>query len=179
MIKIKNIPNVITLIRVILSIVLLFIEPLSLLFYIIYILCGFSDVLDGFIARKFKITSLFGSKLDSVADITFFTVLIIIFIPIIELNSWLLVWIGIIVFLRIVLLAFVYKKYHTCAFLHTYANKLTGVTLFLFPLIYPMLSVVIILILATYSVIEEFIINIKSKKLMRDVKSIFVMKKLS
>ena len=48
----KNLANIITTTRLIGTIALLFTEPLSKAFYAIYIWCGFSDILDGFVARK-------------------------------------------------------------------------------------------------------------------------------
>lgn len=50
----KNIANYISVSRAIMSIMLLIPETFSIAFYIIYIYCGISDMLDGFIARKSK-----------------------------------------------------------------------------------------------------------------------------
>lgn len=47
-----QIPNILTVSRILLSGALLFMQPLSLPFFILYTLCGISDVLDGFFARK-------------------------------------------------------------------------------------------------------------------------------
>ena len=44
----KHIPNIISILRMALSIVLIFLPILSVPFYIVYVLSGFSDVLDGF-----------------------------------------------------------------------------------------------------------------------------------
>ncbi|MDS1003847.1 CDP-alcohol phosphatidyltransferase family protein [Clostridium sporogenes] len=48
----KNIPNLITMIRILGITVLVFIRPFSEIFFIIYLICGISDILDGMIARK-------------------------------------------------------------------------------------------------------------------------------
>ena len=64
----KYIPNVLSFSRIILSIVLFYLNPVRLPFILIYIICGITDMLDGFIARKINATSEFGAKLDSVAD---------------------------------------------------------------------------------------------------------------
>ena len=48
----KNIPNWITLTRILGTVALLAIKPFSGQFLIIYVLCGIGDVLDGMIARK-------------------------------------------------------------------------------------------------------------------------------
>ena len=65
--KLKNLPNSITVMRMVGTVSLLFTKPMSLCFYIVYTITGLTDVLDGFFARKFKVTSDFGAKLDSIA----------------------------------------------------------------------------------------------------------------
>ena len=64
--------NVITLMRIGLAISLLFIRKYSPLFLILYSICGFTDILDGYIARKTRTESKFGAKLDTIADLLFF-----------------------------------------------------------------------------------------------------------
>ena len=56
----KNLPNCISAVRILGTASLLFIEPLSDPFLIVYTLSGITDVLDGFIARKMKTTSELG-----------------------------------------------------------------------------------------------------------------------
>ena len=47
----KAIPNIISVGRIVLSIALLKVEPLSGVFWILYIGCGLSDMADGYIGR--------------------------------------------------------------------------------------------------------------------------------
>lgn len=49
-------------------------------FYILYMICGLSDVLDGIIARKTNTASSFGARLDTIADFIFVTVLLMFWI---------------------------------------------------------------------------------------------------
>ena len=74
---VKYIANAITSLRIIGSVVLLFFDVSSLPFYITYLLCGFSDMIDGTIARKTNAVTEFGSKLDTVADFVFVAVCLI------------------------------------------------------------------------------------------------------
>ena len=67
----KHIANILTGSRILGSILLLFFPAFSLGFYITYILCGFSDMIDGTIARKTNGISKFGSQLDTIADFVF------------------------------------------------------------------------------------------------------------
>ena len=70
----KHFANIITTLRIIASVVLLFFSFPSCEFYIIYLFCGLTDMIDGTIARKLHAVSSFGSKLDSVADFVFMLV---------------------------------------------------------------------------------------------------------
>ena len=88
---IKNVANILTSFRILGSILLLFFPVFSVPFYIIYLLCGFSDMIDGTIARKTNSTSEFGSKLDTAADLVFAAVSLIKFLPAIHIPGW--VWI--------------------------------------------------------------------------------------
>lgn len=171
----KYIPNIITCIRILLSIGLLCIDPLSLLFYLIYMACGASDFVDGFIARATKNTSKFGAALDSIADLIFITIMLYIFIPIISLPTSTIIWIFAIAAIRILSLLVGHVKYKAFASLHTYGNKATGLMLFIYPFIYEVFGITqIILFLASLSALEELIINIKAKELNVNIKSIFI-----
>lgn len=69
----KNVPNYITIFRLILVFVFIFlfgsdIDNKSLYCVITFFVAGISDVLDGFLARKFKIVSNFGKLMDPLAD---------------------------------------------------------------------------------------------------------------
>lgn len=180
MVIIKALPNIITISRIVFTILLLLSKPLSTIFFILYILCGISDVLDGYIARALKCNTKAGALLDSIADVIFTFSSLIIFIPIIKWSKWIIIWIMIIVLIRMLSLAIGYIKYRTLAFLHIYSNKAAGLLFFCFPFMAVLfnLNVIVLLICtaATLSAIEEMMINLKSKKLERDIKSIFLLK---
>ena len=65
----NNLANIITSIRLIGAYVLIAFNPNGKYFIWVYTLCGITDVLDGFVARKLHTESELGSKLDSVADL--------------------------------------------------------------------------------------------------------------
>lgn len=158
------------------SAILLFTVPMSGLFFLLYIICGASDILDGYIARKMNSASTFGAVLDSIADFLFTAVILFKLIMIIKLAFWMLIWLTLIVIIKITTLLIGFKKYHSFAFLHTYMNKITGALLFCFPLFYVALGIVptafMLLGTATIAAGEEFIINLTARKLNHDVKSI-------
>lgn len=176
-----NIPNLITASRILLSISLLFVEPQSILFFVIYAICGTTDILDGYIARRKKIATNLGSTLDSLADFIFICIMLIIYLPILKIPTWCMVCVAVISIIRLISVLIGFIKYKTFAFLHTYANKVTGILLFCFPLLYLIFGIAItcflLSIIAVISAIEELTINITSKKLSRDIKSLFSLEK--
>ena len=63
----KYIANIITSCRILLSGAMLLFPVFSYGFYITYVFCGISDMLDGVVARKTNNTDEFGAKLDPIA----------------------------------------------------------------------------------------------------------------
>ena len=132
---VKQIANVITSCRILCSFLLLIFDPFSTGFYITYILCGFSDMIDGGIARKTNSISKFGAKFDTIADLVFVAVSMIKLLPTIYVPKCLLVWIISIGVIKIfnIILGYIYNKMFIS--LHTRMNKIAGFLLFLMPLI--------------------------------------------
>ena len=80
--KLLTPPNICTMLRIVGTVGLLLIRPLTLPFYLLYTFCGITDVLDGTIARATNSTSEFGARLDSISDLIFYAVMIVKFFPI-------------------------------------------------------------------------------------------------
>ena len=97
----KHIANILTGCRIFGSILLLFFPAFSLEFYITYLLCGFSDMIDGKIARKTNSTSRFGSQLDTIADLTFVVISLFKLLPVIHIPGWLWIWGSVIAAIKI------------------------------------------------------------------------------
>ena len=155
----KHLANIITGLRIIGSVVLLFFDVPSLPFYITYLLCGFSDMIDGAIARKTNAVSSFGSKLDTVADIVFMVVCAVKLLPMIYLPIWVWMWIAVIALIKVtnIIWGFVRKK--QLVDYHAVLNKITGSLLFLLPFtlqfIEPMYSFAVVCMIATIAAIKE------------------------
>ena len=153
----KLLPNVISVLRVAGSVGLLFCDVAGWLFWTLYALCGISDMVDGPLARNLQAESKTGAVLDSVSDIIFVACCAIRLLPVLEIPTWLWIWAGVIVFIKIVnqlsALA-VCKQFY---FPHTWANKLTGLLLFLtVPTIFwSMISISIVAALATFAAVQE------------------------
>jgi CDP-diacylglycerol--glycerol-3-phosphate 3-phosphatidyltransferase len=173
----KNVANYITISRIVFSLALLFTTPLQSAFFVLYLLCGLSDFLDGYFARKFNTVSSLGSKLDTIADFIMFAVLIYLLYPILSLTKNFVIFLLIILIIKIMSILIVFIKYKTFFILHTYLSKTTGFLLFLFPysiiLFNSSAILYFICIIALLSALEELIIHIKSKFLNPNQKSIF------
>ena len=155
--KVASIPNIISALRILGAICLLLFHPGSVAFWVVYGLCGISDMLDGYLARKLHAESRTGAVLDSVADICFVACCAIRLIPVMQIPTWLWIWAGIIVAIKIVnqVSALVVCK-HFC-FPHTKANKLTGLLLFLFvpTVFWSIVPIAIVAGVATFAAIQE------------------------
>ena len=157
----KHIANIVTGCRFLGSLFLLFFSVFSLEFYIIYIICGFSDMIDGTIARKTNATTEFGSKIDTIADLAFITVSLIKILPSIIIPQWLWIWIIVIAIIKIsnIILGYVSKRCFVS--LHTTMNKITGLLLFLLPFTLSFIefkySSIIVCVTATFASIQELI----------------------
>jgi len=151
--------NIITIIRIICSIVLLFCPALSFSFYSVYVIAGFSDMIDGIIARKMNTVSEFGSRLDTLADFVLVVVCMIKLLPILDIEVWMYIWIGIIAIIKLINVIFGIKQQSRFIAIHSVMNKIAGGLLFVLPLTIGIInlrySIVVVCIVATIAAIEE------------------------
>ena len=155
----KHIANIITASRIVLSLPLLFLPLSSAWFYALYMLCGFTDMIDGTVARKTKSASEFGARLDTISDFVFMVVCAIKILPILHIPVWLWVWIALIALTKILNIALVFIAKKKLISVHSVLNKITGFALFLLPLtlnfVEAAYSVLAICVLATVAVAQE------------------------
>ena len=180
-IRIPQLPTVLTTSRIVFSAVLLFTRAFSLVFFLVYVWCGLSDILDGILARKLKKTSNFGAILDSVADIVFSVVLLIVLIRDLIWHVWMYLFVTLVVLLRLSTVLIGCLKFHAFVSLHTYANKAAGVSLFALPLLYLALGLPLatgtVGVVFSLAAIDELIILLRMKKLDRNIRGFFEQKK--
>lgn len=161
--------NLITSLRILCSLILLFCQVLSPEFYLFYSLAGFTDMIDGTIARKTKTVSEFGSRLDTIADFVFMVVALVKIIPVVTIELWLYIWISIIALIKIIniISGFVLEK--RLVAVHSIMNKVTGLFLFVIPLTLSFIefkhSAILVCALGTFAAIQEgHIIRSKRKE---------------
>ena len=150
-------PNIITLLRIVGSLGLLLCDVSGVMFWIIYALCGISDIVDGWLARKLKCVTKTGALLDSLADICFVACLCLLLLPILDLPQWLWLWTGVIVLIKVVNQISALVMYGHCCFPHTTANKATGFLLFIaVPMaFFTIIPITIVAAIATFAAVEK------------------------
>ena len=153
------IANVITIFRIAASIVLLFCPVFSPVFYTLYIAAGLSDMLDGFVARKTDTVSKLGARLDTIADFVFVVVCLIRLLPVMDIPTWLYVWIGVIALIKSINIVSGVVMRKRFVAVHTVMNKATGALLFALPLTVPLIELkytaFAVCAVATFAAIQE------------------------
>ena len=166
----KYIANIITGSRIIFSLPLLFIPLSSAWFYVFYFFCGFTDMIDGTIARKTESVSKFGARFDTIADFVFMFVCWVKMLPLMHIPIWLWGWIIIVALIKVFNIALVFIRKKKLISIHSILNKITGFTLFFFPLSLTFVennySVVTVCVLATIAVIQEIYFFAKGQEVL-------------
>lgn len=151
--------NCITGCRIVCSAAMLGFPALSPAFYLFYLIAGFTDMMDGAIARRTNTVSELGSRLDTAADCVFFAVCLVKLAPVMALPPWLWLWaagIGVLKVVNLLLLLLFHGNFST---VHSVLNKATGALLFLLPLTFtlvkPEYSVLFVCVAATMAAVQE------------------------
>lgn len=152
--------DLITISRIFLSILLLFLPFPSLPFLFLYVAGGLTDMLDGFVARATGTAGARGAKLDSLADGVFFLSSAIKIIPSLSILPFL--WAPVMIVLLVRVANLLHSFFKGREPLHTTADKITGFLLFLLPLslgLVPiMFSASAVTAVAFYAAIEETVL---------------------
>jgi CDP-diacylglycerol--glycerol-3-phosphate 3-phosphatidyltransferase len=175
---IRHLPNLLSLLRLVLSLPLVLMPPHSPVFYAIYIYCGLSDAIDGPLARRLGVDDATGALMDSLADFAFFLAILAILIRAfsVELAPW-LPGILIIVLFRATTLIVTTLRTGTPFFIHTLANKAAGVAVFLLPPLMALglraVAIIPVLAVCILSALEELVIACRAESLDPDRRSLF------
>lgn len=151
--------NVLTCCRILLSGVLIFFPAFSPVFYACYLAAGFSDMIDGTVARKLGTESALGAKLDTAADIVFFSASAVKILPAAAIPSGVWIWAGIVALIKLVNIISGFVLYKKFVSVHTAANKVTGFLLFLLPLTMSAISIkytaIVVCAVACFAAVQE------------------------
>ena len=161
----NNIPNIISVSRGVAALVMLFFPVFGIHFWILYCWCGFSDMIDGALARKINAAGKLGSMIDSLADLVFVICASIIILPSVGLPLWIWLWTAAIGLVKSVGIVIGSCRHRKLTIPHSISNRLTGFLLFCLPFAIAcfdiLIPAVIVCTVATFSLLED-ILNIKA-----------------
>lgn len=151
--------NALTICRIAFSIALLAPAAFSPMFFVLYVLAGLTDMLDGYVARKTRTESEFGAKLDSVADLVFVVASLVKVLPAVDVPAWLWIWVAAIALVKAANVASGFVMEKRLVMPHTTANKVAGFVVFLVPLAIPHAGVAVpasvACAVATFAAVQE------------------------
>ena len=162
--KAKHIPNALSILRIPVSLAMPLFGYFHMpTFFVCFVVAGLSDVFDGIIARKLKVQSAFGEKIDSIGDGVFITCLIFTAIVSIQLRITLVHWIiaGVLMVGRAFNMIFTWKKFRRVGFIHTRSTRWSAIPMYILVPIsvfmgqVPAIPLAVSLILTTIAQFEE------------------------
>lgn len=127
--------NILTGVRILCGILILCFPAFSGQYYFFYLLGGFTDAVDGTVARKTGEASDFGEKFDTAADFVFAAAVAIKILGNFSVPRWLIVWIAVIALIKIGSHIAGFVRYHELRTVHSVLNKVSGAAAFLVPLL--------------------------------------------
>lgn len=159
--------NLLSILRIISSPFLLLFPFPGIYFFVLYILIGFSVILDGIIARKTGTESKLGETLDSIGDLVFLFFASLSIFPVISVTPFLFLLIALVFIVRVGNMVLSKVTKGRIIFLHTRLNKFTGFLLYVFPLTIDIVntdySIPMITLIALWASIEEAYLILKKE----------------
>ncbi len=144
-------------------------------------MCGLSDVLDGYLARKYKWESRAGEQLDSLSDFVFYAIIIYLLVTSTDIaqQMWLMGGIVVVFIIRVVNFIITKVKFHTWGILHSWGNKVVGLFVYVYIAItlwggrVSLMPGIILCLAAVLSAVEETIILLSGKEYDANTRSYF------
>ncbi len=161
--------NFLTSIRIICGILIPVFPAFSKWYYILYLIGGFTDAIDGTVARRLGTASSFGAKLDTAADFIFSLAVFAKLVSAVYLPPWLLLWTGLIIAVKIANIGIGFVRHKTFAAVHSAMNKICGGLVYMIPLFIggayawqaKALGIIFVCLFATAAAINESITILK------------------
>ena len=184
--KLRYIPNILSLSRIPLSIVLMFLARERGFFLAVYAVVGLTDMLDGRLARRFGWQSELGSKFDGLADAFWiFSMMATVFLVLkIKFALYVYIAFAVILAVRIANLVFTRIKFKQWGALHSTLVRYSGLPLYLIaPYCVwmrkgPSALLMAALCVVFLSVVEEILILREMEVYDMNTKSIFHLRRL-
>ena len=176
----KQLANIVTSSRIVGAIALFCMNSITPLFIGVYIFCGFTDLIDGPIARKTSSSSLLGAALDTIGDVMTYFALTKILIQEKIVPLWILIWFActLVLFLGVMLIS--KKRFNKFYLPHTYLGKIFGGAIFVLPIMIQFMPagiwLSVICSISTIHAFEQLYVQTKSTSAMPFVPSVFHVK---
>lgn len=173
----KHAANMITSVRVLLAPSLFFHRDLTGSFFVIYLICAVSDLLDGPVARMTKSTGIAGSILDTIGDALMYTGMMKVVLSTYGIPVWSIFWFAVALVLQIISALIAVRRFGRFYFVHTISSKIMGGMLFLTPFMFShglkRLHMLMMSLGVTYSAVEAIIVQCRTKIADSDVRSVY------
>ena len=172
----KNIPNILSVLRIIGAVALAVMTVFTKPFFIVYGLCVLFDFADGFIAKSFDAKTQLGYKLDHIASILFIVLLSIRYISVINVPDWAVYTALGIALIKCASIVFGAVRFKKAPFINTDWNKWAKCAFCLAPVWYLFAGVIfacaVVLFMLLLASAEELIINLTAKTFEPDTRTI-------
>lgn len=173
----KHVPNIVSAARIVFALLLFLARPFSLAFMAIYLVCGVSDIIDGYLARRYDCMSRLGARIDSVGDLVMVISASVMLFPAIRPPVPVMMWVLAIAVVRVAALVASYIRNRSVLSIHTYANKAAGISIFLYPFLFCLSRSVmlqyLICLVASAAALEELLIHLLGRAASEDTRSMF------
>jgi len=159
-------------------------STLAIVAITMFMLAGFTDMIDGTIARKVNKgkTGGFGASLDGISDMIMVFVTFVFFTPLMDYGAWLFPTLSVALIYKVGVGVFGHLRHGSKSILiHTWAMKFLGLILFLAPIFYFFSDgaawvewyIVGMLVYLVFTITEELLIHILLKGSSQDIKTVF------
>lgn len=164
----RQLPNALSISRVIMSIALFFIPPMETAFIVMYIAAYATDCMDGNIARYLNACSELGKNLDSLGDILFICVTLMLIATWMALPFWVVSWMVFLVAARVVTMLWIRVGAGHFIMTHSIPNKFGIMVVFLLPFLYLWMDIVGAVVCCLYITFESLYEVVEAPRVIRD-----------
>ena len=175
----KQIANILTSVRMVISSILLTFSRLDGAFLALFCVCGITDLIDGPIARATGTESILGAKLDSAGDVLTYAAMVRILILEKAITLTTVLWFVLPLSGMVVSALIAKLRFHSFFFIHTLLSKLFGVSCFWVPFCFAAGAVnthlTFVWVIALLADVEMVVIQLMNDRAESDVPFLYTM----
>ena len=175
----KQIANILTSVRMIISSILLTFSRLDAAFLALFCVCGITDLIDGPIARATETESILGAKLDSAGDVLTYAAMVRIMILEKAITLKTVLWFLLPLSGMVVSALIAKLRFHSFFFLHTALGKFFGAGCFFVPFSFFAGTVndhlTFVWVIALLAAVEMVVIQLRNDRAESDIPFLYTM----